>query len=83
MIDTIAALVAKPAAKWLAGGAVALLLAGAAVYVTSTLRQGGRDAERADQNARTIKTQEKINDADARGPRTPDAVDRRLRDGKF
>lgn len=83
MIDTIAALVAKPAAKWLAGGAVALLLAGAAVYVTSTLRQGGRDAERADQNARTIKTQKDINDADAHGPRTPDAVDRRLRDGKF
>jgi hypothetical protein len=74
---------AKPAAKWILAGVVAIALAGAAVYITGALRQGGRDAERADQGAKTIKRQEKINDADARGPRTPDAVDRRLRDGSF
>lgn len=77
------ALLTSPLAKWLIAGIVAVVLAGAAVYVTGALRQAGRDAERADQNAKTLETQEKINDADARGPRTPDAVDRRLRDGKF
>lgn len=73
----------KPIAKWIVAGVATIAIAGAAVYVTGALRQGGRDAERADQGAKTIKTQEKINDADARGPRTPDAVDRRLRDGSF
>ena len=77
------ALLTSPLAKWLIAGIVAVGLAGAAVYVTGALRQAGRDAERADQNAKTLETQEEINDADARGPRTPDAVDRRLRDGKF
>lgn len=74
---------ARPIAKWLIVGVIAAVLAGAAVYLTGALRQAGRDAERADQNAKTIQIQEKINDADARGPRTPDAVDRRLRDGNF
>jgi archaellum component FlaG (FlaF/FlaG flagellin family) len=77
------AFLARPIAKWLIAGVVAAVLAGAVVYLTGALRQAGRDAERADQNARTIQRQETINDADARGPRTPDAVDRRLRDGNF
>ena len=76
-------LLTRPIAKWLIAGVAVTVLAGTAVYVTGALRQAGRDAERADQNAKTIKTQENINDADAHGPRTPDAVDRRLRDGKF
>lgn len=77
------AFLARPIAKWLIAGIVAVVLAGAAIYLTGALRQAGRDAERADQNARTIQRQETINDVDARGPRTPDAVDRRLRDGNF
>ena len=43
----------------------------------------GRDAARADNLEKTIATQRSITDADARGPRTPDDVDRRLRDGSF
>jgi Flp pilus assembly protein TadB len=70
-------------AKIVAGLAAAAAFLGALLLAIGKLKQAGRDAERADQNAETIKTQEKINDADARGPRTPDAVDRRLRDGKF
>lgn len=31
----------------------------------------------------TIEVQQRIDDADANGPRTPDAVDKRLRDGTF
>lgn len=77
------AFLARPMAKWLIAGIVAVVLPGAAIYLTGALRQAGRDAERADQNAKTVQRQETINDADARGPRTPDAVDRRLRDGNF
>ena len=77
------AVLANPIIKWLIAGIVAVVLAGAADYLTGALRQAGCDAERADQNAKTLETQGKINDADARGPRTPDAVDRRLRDGSF
>lgn len=82
-MDKLAGFIAQPIVKWIIGGLAVIAVAGTAAYVTSSLRQGGRDAERADQNARTLKTQEKINDADARGPRTPDAVDKRLRDGSF
>jgi hypothetical protein len=43
----------------------------------------GKDAGRTDNIEKTIATQRSINDADAHGPRTPDDVDRRLRDGNF
>ena len=43
----------------------------------------GKDAAHADNFEKTIATQRSITDADARGPRTPDDVDRRLRDGSF
>jgi hypothetical protein len=43
----------------------------------------GKHAAHADKLENTIATQRSITDADARGPRTPDDVDRRLRDGSF
>jgi hypothetical protein len=43
----------------------------------------GKDVARADNLENTIATQRSITDADAHGPRTPDDVDRRLRDGRF
>jgi hypothetical protein len=43
----------------------------------------GKDAAYADNLEKTIATQRSITDADAHGPRTPDDVDRRLRDGSF
>lgn len=65
--------------KLLAG----LAIAGAVLLAVLKIRQGGRDAERADQLQRNAETQRRITDADAAGPRTPDDVDRRLRDGSF
>jgi hypothetical protein len=46
-------------------------------------RSVGGNAQRVDQLGKTIETQRSITDADAHGPRTPDDVDRRLRDGSF
>jgi hypothetical protein len=46
-------------------------------------RSSGGNAARVDQLGKTIETQRSITDADAHGPRTPDDVDRRLRDGSF
>jgi hypothetical protein len=43
----------------------------------------GKDVARADNLEKTIAAQRSIIDADAHGPRTPDDVDRRLRDGSF
>jgi hypothetical protein len=43
----------------------------------------GKGAARTDSLKKTIATQRSITDADAHGPRTPDDVDRRLRDGSF
>ena len=43
----------------------------------------GKGAAHTDNLENTIATQRSITDADARGPRTPDDVDRRLRDGSF
>jgi hypothetical protein len=43
----------------------------------------GKDVARTDTLEKTIATQRSITDADAHGPRTPDDVDRRLRDGSF
>ena len=43
----------------------------------------GKHAAHTDNLENTIATQRSITDAGARGPRTPDDVDRRLRDGSF
>ena len=43
----------------------------------------GKRTARTDNLEKTISTQRSITDADAHGPRTPDDVDRRLRDGSF
>lgn len=43
----------------------------------------GKGAARTDNLENTLATQRSIIDADAHGPRTPDDVDRRLRDGSF
>lgn len=59
--------------------AIAVLLVGAA----SWLYHAGGDTERGRSAEKAIRTQRSITDADARGPRTPDDVDRRLRDGSF
>jgi hypothetical protein len=59
--------------------AIAMLLAATAWW----LYDAGVDAERGRLTEKTIETHRNITDADARGPRTPDDVDRRLRDGSF
>ena len=61
--------------------AVAVL--GVAGWIYLEGRSTGGNAVRVDQLERTNETQRSITDADARGPRTPDDVDRRLRDGSF
>lgn len=67
---------------WLIAGAAAATLAVAGwIYLEG--RSAGGNAERVDQLGKTIATQRSITDADAHGPRTPDDVDRRLRDGRF
>ena len=43
----------------------------------------GKHAAFTENLGKTIATQRRITDADAHGPRTPDDVDRRLRDGSF
>ncbi len=43
----------------------------------------GEESGKSDDRKATIETQKRIDDADAHGPRTPDDVDKRLRDGKF
>jgi hypothetical protein len=58
---------------------VAMAAAGAAWW----FYDAGGDAVRVDHLNRTLETQRRIDDADAHGPRTPDDVDQRLRDGKF
>ena len=67
---------------WLIAGAVAaVLVIVAGIYLEG--RSAGGNAERVDQLGKTLATQRSITDADAHGPRTPDDVDRRLRDGSF
>lgn len=62
-------------------GVVAVFAAVGVIYFQG--RSAGGNAARVDQLGKTIETQRSITDADAHGPRTPDDVDRRLRDGKF
>lgn len=59
----------------------AALAAVGAIYFQG--RSAGGNAVRVDHLGKTIETQRSITNADAFGPRTPDDVDRRLRDGKF
>ena len=61
------------------GAALAMIAVGSLWWVFSE----GRRAERTETLEKTIATQRRITDADAHGPRTPDDVDRRLRDGSF
>jgi len=60
---------------------VAVLVAVGVIYFQG--RSAGESAIRVEQLERTNETQRKIDDADARGPRTPGDVDQRLRDGRF
>jgi hypothetical protein len=62
-------------------GVVAVLVAVGVIYFQG--RSAGGNAARVDQLGKTIENQRSITDADAHGPRTPDDVDRRLRDGRF
>ena len=72
--------IATPAGRYiLAGVAAALLVTGGIAYVYHK----GENAGHADDAQITSKKQGKIDDAEAHGPRTPDDVDQRLRDGKF
>ena len=65
--------------KMAIGGALVIIVLGAMWWAFGE----GKDVERADTLEKTIATQRSIIDADAHGPRTPDDVDRRLRDGSF
>ena len=61
------------------GGALALIALASLWWVFNE----GKRAERTGSLEKGIATQRRITDADAHGPRTPDDVDRRLRDGSF
>ena len=65
------------------GLAVIAAVLGVAGWIYLEGRSTGGNAVRVDQLERTNETQRSITDADAHGPRTPDDVDRRLRDGSF
>jgi len=56
---------------------------GIALFIYDEGKDSGETGVRVEQLEKTNETQRKIDDADARGPRTPDDVDRRLRDGSF
>jgi hypothetical protein len=60
-------------------GAIALALLAA----VARLIADGRALERAAQAERNEATRRRMEDAEARGPRTADDVDRRLHDGTF
>lgn len=64
---------------------VGIALAGvtaALIAVVWLLHEGGEIQKGKDAKA-TTETQKRIDDADAKGPRTSDDVDRRLKEGKF
>ena len=67
---------------WLIVGAVVAAIAAVGLIYFEG-RSAGGNAAHVDQLGKTIETQRSITDADAHGPRTPDDVDRRLRDGSF
>lgn len=72
---------------WLTGIGAKLALAAAFVglvlLAVLKLIGIGRDQERGKQLQRNAEAQERITNADARGPRTADDVDDKLRDGTF
>jgi hypothetical protein len=73
-------MIAMPFPWKLAAGAALVTIALGATWWAF---REGKHAGHADNLEKTIATQRSITDADARGPRTPDDVDRRLRDGSF
>jgi hypothetical protein len=73
-------MIAIPLSWKIAIGATLVTIAFAAMWWAFS---EGKDVAHADNFAKTIATQRSITDAEARGPRTPDDVDRRLRDGSF
>ncbi|WP_422001769.1 hypothetical protein [Reyranella sp.] len=75
----MSALLAQLRSRLLVVAAIALGL----LLVVARLLKAGRDQERADQAERNQVTRRRMEDAEARGPRTADDVDRRLRDGTF
>ena len=63
---------------------VAVVAAGGlAFFIYDKGHDSGTAEVRVEQLEKTNEIQRKIEDADAHGPRTPDDVDRRLRDGRF
>ncbi|SEP41450.1 hypothetical protein SAMN02990966_05905 [Rhodospirillales bacterium URHD0017] len=63
---------------------VAVVAAGGiALFIYDKGHDSGTTEVRVEQLEKTNEIQRKIEDADAHGPRTPDDVDRRLRDGRF
>lgn len=73
-------MIAIPLSWKVAIGATLMTMALAAMWWAFS---EGKEAAHADNLEKTIATQRSITDADAHGPRTPDDVDRRLRDGSF
>ena len=62
---------------------LALIGATAAVILLLGVFHKGEQAGKVEDLKATTITQERIDDADAHGPRTPDDVGKRLRDGSF
>jgi hypothetical protein len=73
-------MIAIPLSWKIAIGATLMTMVLAAMWLAFS---EGKDAAHTDHLEKTIATQRSITDADARAPRTPDDVDRRLRDGSF
>jgi hypothetical protein len=65
--------------KLAAAGAIALAVLAAVLKLIGI----GRKAERAETQARAIKTKGRMDDANAAGPHTARDVDEQLRNGKF
>lgn len=65
--------------KMAIGAALVTIALGALCWAFSE----GKRVVRTENLEKTIAIQRSITDADAHGPRTPDDVDRRLRDGSF
>jgi uncharacterized membrane-anchored protein len=87
MLAAITSTLAKPAVKYGLAALAALALVGGALWYVHSVREAGR-AEGSAQTQivvqqKTIETQRKINDAEAKGPRTKSDAVRRLRDGTF
>jgi hypothetical protein len=62
---------------------LALIGAAAIVLLLMFVFHKGEQAGKADDLKTTVETQKRIDDADAKGPRTSGDVDKRLKDGRF